>query len=149
MVHNADEAANQAQADLLTAYDDADGRTPRSELSGDLGTRTFRAGVYHSTAALALTGTVTLDAAGDENAVFIFQVDAAMDTAANANVVLANGARAANVFWQTQGAVGTGAGTVLRGTILSEGAVTLGNGTQLSGRALSRGNVTLADTSVS
>jgi hypothetical protein len=142
--HNADAAAAQAQADLVTAYADADARTPRSEIVGDLGGQTFRAGVFHSTAALAVTGTVTLDAQGDPNAVFIFQVDAAMNTAAGAEVVLANGATADNVYWQVQGAVGTGALTKLRGTILTAGGVTLGASTELTGRALSRGTVTLA-----
>jgi Ice-binding-like len=74
--HNGDAAAAQAQAELAQAYDDTDGRTPDSDFSGDLNGRTFTAGVHHTSAALALTGTLTLDAENDPGAVFIFQVDA-------------------------------------------------------------------------
>ena len=41
--------------------------------------------------------------------VFIFQVNAALNTAASSTVNLINGAQAANVFWQVNGAAGTGA----------------------------------------
>ena len=46
---------------------------PSSEFAGDLIGRTFHAGVHHTAAAVALTGTVTLDAEGVPGAVFIFQ----------------------------------------------------------------------------
>lgn len=100
--------------------------------------------MHHQTAALALTGTVTLDAEGNPDAIFIFQTDAAFDTAAGSSVILANGAQAANVYWVVVGAAGTGAGTTMCGTIMARGAITLGAGTALTGRALSRGAVTLA-----
>jgi hypothetical protein len=143
-VHLGDTAAVAAQTDLLTAIGDASGRAPHSELSGDLGGRTFHAGVRHSTTALALTGTVTLDGENDPDAVFIFQADAAFDTAASSVVNLVNGAQAGNVFWVVQGAAGTGASTLFAGTIMARGAVSLGAGTELIGRALSRGSVTMA-----
>ncbi|HSV38283.1 MAG TPA: ice-binding family protein, partial [Nocardioidaceae bacterium] len=94
-------------------------------------------------AALALTGTVTLDGEGDPGAVFIFQTGAAFNTAAGSAVNLVNGAQAANVFWIVTGAAGIGANTTFAGTILTEGAATLGAGTVLAGRVLSRGGVTL------
>ena len=92
---------------------------------------------------------MTLDAENDPSAIFIFQGDAAFDTAASAHVVLAGGAQAANVYWQVQGAVGTGASTTMVGTILSAGAITLGDGTQVNGRALSLGAITMANTVIS
>jgi cytochrome b561 len=147
-VHINDAAAIQAQADLLVAYDEIDDRIPHTTIAGDLGGQIFHAGVHHTSAALGLTGTVTLDAEGDPTAVFVFQTDAAFNTAAGAQVNLVNGAQAANVFWQVQGAVGTGASTVMSGTILSAGAITLGQGTTLIGRALSKGTVTMATTIV-
>ncbi len=108
--HAGDAAAASAQADLVTAYDEVDGRTPDTDFVGDLNGRTFHAGIHHTAAALALTGTLTLDAEGNADAVFIFQVDAALNTAAGSHVVLSNGAQASNVFWQVQGAAGVGAG---------------------------------------
>lgn len=143
--HAGDAAAATAQDALAAAYADAVGRAPHTNFSGVLNGRTFHIGVHHSTAAMALTGTVTLDAEGNPDAVFIFQTDGALNTAANSQVVLVNGAQASNVFWQVTGAAGTGASSGFAGTILANGAITLGAGGQLTGRALSFGTVTLAD----
>ena len=147
-IHIGDAGAVQAHADRAAAYAEADARTPTKEFSGDLNGLTFRAGVHHSTAALALTGTLTLDAEGDPGAIFIIQVDAALNTAASSHVVLADGALASNVFWQVTGAAGLGANSTFAGTILAAGGITVGDSTQLLGRALSAGAVTLANSSV-
>ena len=148
-LHIADPSAAQAQTDLTTAYNDAAGRTPDGNFAGDLNGRTFTEGVYHTNAALALTGTLTLDAQGDPNAIFIFQVNAAMNTAAASHVNLINGAQASHVYWVVNGAAGTGANSTLAGTIMSNGAITLGDSTQLTGRALAYGTITLANNPVS
>ncbi len=147
-IHAGDSTAEQAQADLTLAYNEADNRTPHSEFAGDLNGRTFRAGVHHTAAALSLTGTLTLDGENDPNAVFIFQVDAALNTAAASRIVLVNGAQASNVYWQVRGAAGTGADSTFVGTILANGNITLGNQTLLIGRALTKGGVGLANTTV-
>jgi hypothetical protein len=66
---------------------------------------------------------VTLDAEGDPDAVFIIQIVGALGaTAATGNVILTNGAQSANVFWIVEGAVSTGAGTHMEGTILGGAA---------------------------
>ena len=147
-IHNGNTAATQAQADRLAAYTDANARTPHTEFTGDLNGRTFHAGVHHTAAALALTGTVVLDGEDDPDAVFIFQVDAALNTAAASQVILINGATAANVYWQVEGAAGTGANSIFAGNILAAGAITLGDGTQLTGTALTLASVTLATNAI-
>jgi hypothetical protein len=147
--HLGDAAAASAHTALVAAYNDAASRTPDSEFAGDLNGRTFHAGTYHTAAALALTGTVTLDGEGVSSAIFIFQVSAALNTAAASQVSLINGAQASHVFWQVVGASGTGALSTFAGTIMSVGAITLGAGAQLAGRALSYGTVTLANNIIS
>jgi hypothetical protein len=147
-VHAGDAAAAQAQADLVLAYNDAAARTPTGSFAGDLNGLTFHPGVYHTSTAMALTGTLTLDGDADSNAIFIFQVDAALNTAADSRVVLTNGAQASHVFWQALGAAGTGAHSTFSGTILANGAITLGADSQLAGRALSYGTVTLASNTI-
>lgn len=144
-LHAGDAAAASAQEDLLAALDEASSRAPHTEIAGDLGGQTFHAGVHHMGAALALTGTVTLDAEDDPDSVFVFLTDAAFDTAAASNVSLVNGARPGNVFWVAAGAIGTGANSSMTGALLSRGAITLGAGTALTGQALSRDTVTVAD----
>ena len=91
---------------------------------------------------------MTLDGENNPNAVFIFQVDAALNTAASSHVSLINGATAANVYWQVDGAAGTGANSIFAGTILADGAITLGDSTHLTGAALTPGTVTLATNTV-
>ncbi|MDB5243540.1 MAG: Ice-binding protein, partial [Spirosoma sp.] len=144
-IHRADEVALQAQKDLAVAYADADDRVATTDFSGDQNGHTFYPGVHHSTPAFALTGTMTLDGGGDPNALFIFQIDAALDTAASSRMVLVNGAQASHVFWQSLGAATTGASSTFVGTVLAKGDITLGAGSTLIGRALSRGTVTMAD----
>ena len=107
------------------------------------------AGVYSAAAAISLTGTMTLDGQNDPNAVFIFQVNAALSTAASSTIHLINGAQASNVFWQVNGAATTGASSSFSGTIMAIGAITLGAGASLDGGALSDGLVTLADNTIS
>lgn len=71
---NPNDATTQgAKTDLVTAYNDAAGRLPASTIVADLGGQTLTAGVYNSGSSIGLTGTVTLNAEGDANAVFIFQ----------------------------------------------------------------------------
>ncbi len=86
--HVADAAALQAQADLTTAYNDAAGRTPPTadETGVDLGGQTLVGGVYNASTAMALTGTLTLDAEGNPDAVFIFQAGSTLITATDSTV---------------------------------------------------------------
>lgn len=147
-LHAGDLTAATAQQSLLAALDDASSRVPHTEVEGDLGGQVFHAGVHHSTAALALTGTVTLDGEGNPDAVFIFQGDTTFTTASASAVSLVNGAQAANVFWVVTGAAGTGADSSLSGAVLARGAITLGARTALTGQALSRGTVTLTNSSL-
>ena len=124
--------------------------TPRHETStdtfaGDQAGNTFTPGVHTTGAAFSNTGTITLDAGGDPNGVFVFQIGAAMSSAAASKVVLKGGALANNVYWQVVGAVSLGAGAKYVGTFLGAGAVALGEGASIKGRVLTPGTVALAN----
>jgi hypothetical protein len=147
-IHAGDSAAESAKSALVTAYNDVAGRTPSDSFAGKIGGLTFHDGVHYAAAAISLTGTVTLDGRGDPNATFIFQVNAAMATAAASHVTLINGAQASHVFWQVSGAFDTGASATFAGTVMAAGAITLGAGATLDGRALSYGLVTLSTNTV-
>ena len=142
--------APQARADVLAAYTSADGRTPTGAAnSGVLGGQTLTAGVHHAVAAYGLTGKLTLDGGGDTGAVFILQTEGAIVAAAGAKIALINGAKAANVFWQTPTHVVLGAGSKVVGTFLAGSYITFGAGSTLEGRAFSNtGYVVLATTSI-
>jgi hypothetical protein len=95
-------------------------------------------GVYSFAGALSIAGTLTLDALGDPDAVFVFKTTGAISTGAAVEIVLINGASASNIYWVAEGAISLGAGTIMKGTLLSHGAaVSAGAGSQLEGRMLS------------
>jgi hypothetical protein len=112
------------------------------------GGETLYSGVYSIAAAGSAAGTLILDGQGDSNALFIFKFGAAFNTGASTTVVLLNGASAANVFWLAQGAIGLGASTIMKGTLLANnGAVSLGASCTLEGRILSTAGAIVIDTS--
>jgi hypothetical protein len=142
--HVADGPAGVAQNDLTTAYLDAQGRTIPTVVAGDLGGTTLAPGLYKSTSSLGITGVVTLDAQGNPNAVFIFQISTALTTATGSQVKLVNGAQAANIFWQVGSSATLGTYSLFNGTILAQASIMLTTGAALNGRALARtGAVTL------
>ena len=144
--HVADGAALGAENDLITASVDAAGRTPFVTVAGDLGGSTLVAGVYHSTSSIGLTGSVTLNGAGDANSVFIFQMGSTLTTASSSTVVLENGAQACNVFWQVGSSATLGTTTNFAGTIIATTSITLDTGATINGRALALGGAVTMDT---
>lgn len=144
-VHDKDDHAETAQADRAEAYAAAAGQTSTTTFGGDQAGVTFHPGVHTSAAAFANTGTMTLDADGDPNAVFVFQIGAALSSAAGSRVVLTDGALANNVFWQVVGAIALGADAEYVGTFLGAGAIAFGDGASLKGRALTPTTVALTN----
>ena len=146
--HLNDASSAQAKADMDAAYANLDARMPGTAVAGDLSGNSFHNGIFYAAAAVTLATSVTLDAEGDPDAVFIFQMDAAFAAAASSEIVLLNGAQASNVFWQVAGAVSVGANASFKGTILGGAAVSLGADAQLFGRILTVGTVTLSSNPV-
>jgi Ice-binding-like len=141
--HQADAVAGQAQTDLTTAYNNAAGQTPFTSLAGgdnQLGSQTLTPGVYRFGAATTanLIGTLTLDAQGDPNALFVFQATSTLVTAGASQVVLINGARSCNVFWQVGSSATLGGASLFRGTTMADQNISLGNAVTVDGRLLAR-----------
>jgi hypothetical protein len=146
-IHAGDVAAHQAQASLTVAYSDAAGRsTAPITVAGDLGGQTLAPGLYKSASTLAITGDLTLDANGDPNAVYIFQMGSALNVATGGRVVLIGGTQAANVFWQVASSATLGTYSAFKGTIMAYASITIGTGATLDGRALAQNAAVTLDT---
>jgi hypothetical protein len=140
-------AANQAQLDLVTAYNDAAGRTPVTSIPTELGGTTLKPGVYASAAGTFLiTGTLTLDAQGDPNAVFIFQMGFTLTTASDSRVNLINGARFCRVFWQVGSSATLGTNSRFVGHILALTSIAAQTGATVQGQLLARNGAVTLDT---
>jgi hypothetical protein len=139
-MHVADATAAQAQADLTIAYNDAAGRTVGAiAVAGNLGGQTLAPGLYKSTSSLAIdSGDLTLDAQGDPNAVFIFQMASTLTTTAGRQVILSGGAQAANIYWQVGSSATLGTTSVFKGNILAMASITVTLGATVDGRLLAR-----------
>ncbi|NBJ17034.1 MAG: DUF3494 domain-containing protein [Dehalobacter sp. 4CP] len=146
--HAGDIVAQQAKTDLVTAYNNAAGQTPTGTVSGDIGGQTLTPGVYNSTSSLGITGVLTLNAQGDPNAVFIFQIASTLTTASASSVVLINGAQACNVFWQIGSSATLGTGSSFQGTILALASITATTSVSVNGRLLARNGAVTLDTNI-
>jgi hypothetical protein len=140
-----DPIAAQAQLDLTTAYNQAAGLAGAAPLPADISGEILPPGLYSTTSTLGFTTNITLDAQGDPNAQFIFQVASALNTSGNTQILLLNGAQAKNVFWQVGSSAVLGGGSTFEGTILAYSSITLNIDTVVHGRALaSNGAVTMS-----
>jgi hypothetical protein len=123
--------------------------TDHSGIFGSIEGETIYPGVYSIAAAVSITGTLTLDAQGDPDAMFIFKITGALNSVAGATVLLANDASSENVFWIAVGALALGANTTMKGTAIAyPGAVSLGAGGEIDGSLYSTVGAIAIDSTV-
>lgn len=144
----------QAKLDLTNAYLFAEAAVSPAPatVAGDLGGTTLAPGIYKSTSTLLVqSGNLTLDAQGDVNAVWIFQIASDFTTVGGAggNVYLTGGAQAKNVFWQVGSSATIGDYTSFKGNILALTSITMNSHATAEGRMLCRnGSVTMTSTNI-
>jgi hypothetical protein len=151
-------SATAAAAAALAAYNDLAGRPGATDPGANLGGLTLAPGLYKTASGgFLITGSdLTLDAQGNANAVWVFQMANTLTVGAigaGRSVILAGGAQPKNVFWQVgSSATINGAGGTMVGTIISSAATTLSTAgqpccTTLNGRALAlNASVTMVNT---
>jgi hypothetical protein len=137
--HQADALAGQAQADLTTAYNNAAGQGPVNTLATELGGQTLTPGVYKSqSGTFGITGTLTLNGAGNPDAVFIFKTASTLISASASQVLMVNGAQPCHLFWQVGSSATLGTDSAFAGNILALESIQLGSGVTVLGRLLAR-----------
>lgn len=135
-----------AISDMETAYTDAAGRIlPNfTELgAGNIDGMSLSPGLYKWGSPVLIPTGVTLDAKGDPNAVWIFQIAQTFTVGNGAIVTLKGGAKAKNIFWQVAGQTTLGTTADFKGIILCATAIAMQTGATLDGRALAQTAVTL------
>lgn len=134
-----------AKPDLETAYLDAAGRTPVTNVPTELGGTTRLPGVYASPT-LGLTGTLTLDAEGDPAATFVFQAESTLIAEANSRVLLLGGADPCRVVWQVGSSATFKTGASFVGDVLALTSITAQTTATFQGRLLARNGAVTLDT---
>ena len=151
-VHAGDAVAQGAQAAATTAYNGLAAMPFTSNLTGqDLGGLTLTSGVYHFDSSAQLTGTLTLDAQGDNNAFWVFQMGSTLTTASNSVVQLinvgSNNGSDDGLFWQVGSSATLGTTTAFEGNILALASITLDTSATIeNGRALAQTAAVTMDT---
>lgn len=146
--HGGDTVTQIAKSDLVTAYNDAAGRSVTGTVvAGSLGTLTLASGVYSDGGfSFDLTGVLTLDAQGNADAVWVFQTGSTLITASNSSVLLINGGQACHVFWQVGSSATLGTDSSFAGNILAMTSITANTGASVIGRLLARNGAVTLDT---
>lgn len=136
VMHITDPTAATGQLNLTAAFIAAAGTPGGASLPGNLSGLTFAPGVYKNSSSVELTaGNVTLDAQGNADAVFIFQISSTLTTIGSTKVILAGGAQAKNIYWQVGTSATLGTNSTFEGTIMAGASITLQTGAILNGRA--------------
>jgi Ice-binding-like/Bacterial Ig-like domain len=143
-----------AKTDLTNAYLAAEAAVSPAPVtvSGDQGGLTLAPGIYKSTSTLSIAnGNLTLDAQGNANAVWIFQIASGFTTVGGAggSVILAGGAQAKNIYWQTGSSATIGDYTSFQGNILALTSITMNSHATAVGRMLARnGAIVMTSTNI-
>jgi len=140
--------SNLAQSAALNAYNVLFNLPYAYDLTGqDLGGRTLQPGVYHFDTTAGLTGTLTLDALNNPDALFVFQIGSALTTASSSVVNVLNGGTNNGVFWQVGSSATLGGSTVFAGNIIANQSVTMVTAAKiLCGRAIALNGAVTMDT---
>ena len=148
--HQADAVALDAKNALVTAYNDAAGRSTTATIATELGGETLDPGVYDSASGtFEITGTLTLDGQNNPDSVFIFQMNTTLVTASYSNIQLINGARFCRIFWQVGSSATLGEYSTFVGHILALTSITVNTRATIYGQLLARnGAVTLLSNTI-
>jgi Ice-binding-like/Bacterial Ig-like domain len=144
--HVGDSAGALAKTAMIAAYKDAAARIGAKDLPKDISDMTFTPGLYKATTPVTFEkGSVTLDAKGAENAIFIFRTEADFTTGNDTKIVLAGGAKSSNVYWTVGTAATLGSSSKFIGTLLAATTVSLKTGATVDGRLLAQGATVALD----
>ncbi len=146
-INAANGAAEGAKSSLTTAYGILVAKPFNTTLtSQDLGGMTLLPGVYKFDGGAAMNGMLTLEAAGDAAAVWIFQISSTLLVAQGSSVIFKNSVGNPDyVYWQVGSSATLATGVAMIGNILAFASITMNYGATLEGRCLARNAAVTVD----
>ncbi|MCJ1361582.1 hypothetical protein MMC16_000682 [Acarospora aff. strigata] len=121
--------ASACKSQTLSTYNQGMALSTTRDLTGlDLGGQTLGPGVYSYSSSAQLTGTLTLNGRGSQNAQFVFKIGSTLTTASAARIILTNGARPCNVFFLVGSSATIGDTSRFNGIVIAFASVTVNNG---------------------
>lgn len=144
--------AQSAQYGLTTARNNLASLGVGTLLGSDLSGMTLAPGVYTVAAGTTnLSGALTLDGGGNNNAAWVFQMPSTLITSPNSVVNMINGGSGSGIYWNVGSSATIDTNTTFLGNILALASITLNtSATDFCGRALAdTGAVTLDHSSLS
>ncbi len=151
VMHDADLVSAACASDLLIAYNQLNDAIPTFFPSTLLGNGdTLETGVFAISGATTLNSNLVLDAKGNPNALFIFQIAGPLSTATGSSIQLINGALACNVFWKVEGMISMASHTKMKGTLIANNAaIEMNSNDSLEGRAFTTtGSITINNVAI-
>ncbi|CAF0785069.1 unnamed protein product [Adineta steineri] len=145
------ELAMNCASDALTAYGFLKGLACTNLLAdSDLSGVTLSPGVYCTgSGVFTLKATnLTLDAQGDSNAQFIFQMATTLITSVNTNMILVNGAQSNNAYWQVGSSATLGDNSSFIGQLFVQASITIGATVSVIGRLFAQAAVSFSGANV-
>lgn len=138
-----------AVENMMAAYNDAAGRSLPDFINlvaGSIGGLTLSPGLYKWTQTVTMSSDIVLS--GNSTDVWVFQIDENLVVSSASKVILSDGAKAENIFWQVMGQATFGTTSHFEGIILSKTGITFQTGASLYGRALAQTAVVLDENKV-
>lgn len=147
-IYNAGGVAGQAQTDATAAYNGLAGMAVTDTLTGtDLGGLTLTPGVYEFASSAQLTGALTLDGEGNDNALWVFLIGSTLTTASGSSVSVIGSGPNDGIFWDVGSSATLGTTTAFEGNILASASIALDTGATIGcGSALASSGLVTMDT---
>jgi len=151
VINAGDYVARNAKNDIYNGFYALKGMAASVNLTGrDLGEMTLVPGVYKFDSSCFLSSILILDAEGNSNAQWIFQIGSTLITTYKSGIKMIGGGNALNVYWQVGSSAIISAETAMCGNIIAYASITIKTSARLQGRALALvGAVTLISNYIS
>jgi hypothetical protein len=148
-VHAGDAAAQLAQNDTTAAVTAINAFGATNDLSGlNLGGMTLTPGGYFFSSSAQLTGTLTLDAQGNDDARFVFLTGTSLTTDSGSIVNVINGNATTSVYFRVGSSATLGTSTSFAGNIIADQSITLNTSATICGRAIAQNGAVTMDGNV-